>query len=354
MRIRLLSLLLIILLLVGGCTRPQTSPHEPADTTTTADISHTTGTAMTNVTTTGTNTTASNYSSTSTHTIGNASTQTVAGATTSSQATPNGSTTNNVTSVATTATNAQAENNSVTFKATVRENIAQKPIEGVSVTVYADVGSAPLGSGITDRNGVAHINITKSSSYKVILSNLPAGYEAKNPYSYSTNTVNITIHKSAVYDEADHSGAQYAEGKVMTDFTLTDSEGNDHSLSDLLKEKQLVILDFWYVNCEPCKSEFPFFESAIQKYGDALALLAVNPFDSNNAINDLRRKLNANPKTSIRFPMMVDTCKLKDGFGVSLFPTTVFVNSDGVILDIHVGAYSGEEAFFAAIERYLH
>lgn len=353
MRIRILSLLLILLLLAGGCTPQKSSDITTNTTYTTADVSHTIGTVVTTGMTTGTNGETSSSRPTSSHTIDSGSTSAVGEVTTVPQTATNDSTTPTTTATTPTITT-QAQNTVATFKATVRENINQHPVEGVVVTVYAGADTTLLGSGTTDQNGVAHILITKSSSYKVMLSNLPTGYEAANPYSYTTNTVNITISKTAVYDEADHSDAQYSEGKVMTDFTLTDSEKNVHRLSDLLKEKQLVILNFWYVNCEPCKSEFPFFEAAVNTYGDALALLAINPFDSNNAINDLRQQLNANPKTRVSFPMMMDTCKLTAGFGVTAFPVTVFIHSDGVILDIHHGAYATEDAFFAAIERYLH
>ena len=224
----------------------------------------------------------------------------------------------------------------------------------VHVTVYVNGNASPAGSGVTDRNGEARIPMVKGTSYRVILNNLPAGYESNAYYDFSSNTVNITIRKATIRNEKDHSEAHYEEGQTMTNFSLTDIDGDTYQLSSLLSQKQLVVLDFWYTTCEPCKSEFPYFEKAIQKYGDAFALLAINPINDDGAIRTLRQQLNASSNTAVTFPMMRDTCNLALGFEVSAYPTTVFIDPNGIILDIHVGTYANEAEFFKAIERYLH
>ena len=84
-----------------------------------------------------------------------------------------------------------------------------------------------------------------------------------------------------------------------------------------------------------------------------MQLLAVDPIDSVSAITRLRNLLNANHKTAVTFPMMKDTCNLYLGFDVYTYPTTVFIDSNGMILDIHIGAYESEMAFLAAVERYI-
>ena len=91
----------------------------------------------------------------------------------------------------------------------------------------------------------------------------------------------------------------------------------------------------------------------MQKYGDKISLLAINPINDNQAMLALRQQLNASPKTAVSFPMLKDTCNLHRGFAVSAYPTTVFIDSNGVIMHIHLGAYASEEAFLAAVERYL-
>ena len=368
MRRRILSLLLILLLIASGCTAPQDSLNEPIHdaTTTTADTVTGTDTTGSVGTTIGTQyvTTDSDSAATSPSTVAGSGTDATGDTPTSTHVTPNqttssiGATSHNTSAVDATTSISPAttvpQNTSITFKATVRENTKQQPVSGVTVTVYySDVNTTPAGSGVTDRNGVVLIEMKQGTTYKVVLSNLPSGYEAVNPYSFSSSTVNITIKKSSIRNEEDHSGARYEKGSVMTNFTLTDTDGNVHHLSDLLKTKQLIILDFWYVACEPCKTEFPYFESVLKTYGDNVTLLAIDPLDSSRTISDLRKKLNANSKTAVTFPMMQDTCNLAAGFNATSYPVTVFINSDGVVLEIHDGAYTSEAAFRAAVERFL-
>jgi len=50
------------------------------------------------------------------------------------------------------------------------------------------------------------------------------------------------------------------------DFTLTDLEGKQVSLSDF--KNKIVILDFWATWCAPCKASFPAMQMAVNKYKD--------------------------------------------------------------------------------------
>ena len=361
MRIKMLCLSVAILFLLSGCgtqTNEQTSldsaTTSAATTTTitTSTIASTTNnTAETTSPATESSATASNGESIATESSQTSHVATSATTTASStNATQTATTTTSSTVTATSSTTPET----ITFKATVRENSQNKTVSGVTVTVYTNGNDTPVGSAVTDQSGVARISMTKANSYRVVLSNLPAGYEANEDYRFSANTVNITIRKAAVQNEADHSQAQYAVGKKMTNFTLTDTDGNIYTLYDLLKEKQLVVLDFWYTSCEPCKMEFPYFEAAVQKYGNKMQLLAIDPIDTVSAITRLRDQLNANSKTAVTFPMLRDTCKLYLGFSVSTYPTTVFIDANGVIVDIHIGAYPSESAFCSAVERYIH
>ncbi len=283
-------------------------------------------------------------------------TNTDADSTTATQPTTPKSTTTMSSTVAATATHATPTATTTrptyTFSATVRDERGRL-VSGVAVSVWASA-DVQIGTAVTNNQGVARITLeNKLSTYRVKLSNLPQGYEADPEYRFSTTMVNITLRKSATQNEADHSNAQYDIGKTMTNFILTDTNGNTYRLADLLKEKKLIILDFWFANCQPCKEEFPFFEAATKAYGDDMALLAINPIDNLKTINALRNQFNANPNTAITFPMLQDTCNLFLGFEVTAYPTTIFVDSDGCILDIHVGTFPTKEAFLATVARYL-
>ena len=234
----------------------------------------------------------------------------------------------------------------VTFKATVKsdENL---PIKGITVSVYTTSATQPAGSAKTDSKGVATVSIERHSSYKVILTDVPKEYAVKESYSFTGTTVTINLKTEPVYDPLDHSKARYKEGDTMADFTLTDVDGNTFNLIQLRKKKKLIILDFWYVNCGPCKSEFPYFEKAVEQYGEKIEFLALNPLDSEENIRQLRQEI------GVDFTMIKENLGMAAGFNVSAYPTTVIIDNTGKIRSIHRGTYDSEAAFLRAIEKFL-
>lgn len=341
---QLLCFLLCALLLLAGCAEAHTPTNQEASSTTSTTPNSTTTSTITITTTTAVN-----------HTSETSTNKTTS--TTTSSKPPYPETTDFTSTTATTVTTSTSStqttsttgSNTIVFTATIRDESKQL-ISNVMVTIYTENESQ---SAVTDHKGVARLQLHPSSSYKVVLTNLPADYEAKSEYNFNSTTVNITLRKKAVQNEADHSKARYDVGNTMTDFTLTDTDGNDYRLSELLKEKKLIILDFWFTSCEPCKQEFPYFEAAVQKYADDVILLAVNPFDTNATIRQFREQMNRYVDTKISFPLLRDTCNLYMGFEVTNYPTTVFVDSNGYILDIHTGMFPSVQALIAKIETYI-
>lgn len=235
----------------------------------------------------------------------------------------------------------------VEFTVTVKSDKGNR-VANVTVTVYTDTPTQPAGSASTNSNGVATIKLDKSSCYRVVLSNIPTGLAGKDSYNFTATRANITLTSVSIIDPLDHSKAQYKVGSTMGEFTAMDTDGNSHTLSQLLKEKKLVILNFWYVNCGPCKAEFPFFETAYQKYKDDVAILAFDPFDNESGIRALKAQM------GLSFPMLKDNLGLHQGFGVTAYPTTVFIGNNGKILQIkHSEGYESEDELLQIIKGYV-
>ncbi len=245
--------------------------------------------------------------------------------------------------------NITPESMPVDFVATIRSDEGVL-LPGVTVTVYtAASGADSAGSAVTNQKGVATIPLRAGGSkYTVELSNVPEGYQVQQSYSFSTTPVTINLKTLPVRtDPNDHSKARYVEGDQMMEFTITDVDGNVYRLSQLLQENKLVILDFWYVSCNPCKKEFPYFEAALKAYGDDVVLLAVDPFYSVEDIRQLRDEM------ALSFPVFQDPLGLAEGFRVESYPTTVFIDSTGTIRKIHRKAFSDETSFLRAVAAYL-
>ena len=65
-------------------------------------------------------------------------------------------------------------------------------------------------------------------------------------------------------------------GEPMPDFTFTDINGTEHTLSETLKEKKMVLLNIWATWCGPCEREFPYMEEAYEQYKDDIEIFALS------------------------------------------------------------------------------
>lgn len=237
-----------------------------------------------------------------------------------------------------------AASTEVTYSVTVRSDKGTL-IEGVTVSIFT-TGTQPAAVDKTDSKGVATMVLMSSESYRIVLSGVPSGYSAKESYTFRSTRVNINLTSVSQTTPTDHSNGNYKVGSIMGDFTLTDTDGNSYTLSRLLQEKELVVLNFWFVNCGPCKAEFPYFESVYKEYSN-VQLLTLNHIDTEAQIKALREQL------GVTFPMIAESIGLQQGFDISAYPTTVFIDSSGRILKIQVGEYRSQEELEAVIDGFL-
>lgn len=59
----------------------------------------------------------------------------------------------------------------------------------------------------------------------------------------------------------------YSVGSTVSDFTVTDIEGNTHTLSNYTNAGKWVVLDFFFTTCGPCQQTVPYFSELHEKYG---------------------------------------------------------------------------------------
>ena len=233
----------------------------------------------------------------------------------------------------------------VTYTVTVRSDKG-KAVAGVIVSVYTD-GEQPAATGITNEKGVATMTLLSAASYTIKLSRIPPGSSCKESYTSTSTRVNINLTTFSTVEPTDHSKANYKVGSVMGEFTLTDTDGNSYTLSDLLQNKKLIVLNFWFVNCGPCKEEFPYFQALHDKYAEDVQLLTLNHIDKKSDIIALREQ------SGYTFPMIAENIGLRQGFGMSMYPTTVLIGSNGKILRIITGSFLSEQDLIDTIQPFL-
>lgn len=121
-------------------------------------------------------------------------------------------------------------------------------------------------------------------------------------------------------------------GDPATEFTLQDLEGNTVSLSDF--RGQPVIVNFWATWCGPCRIEMPEFEATFQEYQEqGLVILAINQGEPAEKVEAFFYD-----DMGLTFtPLLDQEQAISAQYGVFNYPSTFFINSEGVVADKHLG-----------------
>lgn len=222
-------------------------------------------------------------------------------------------------------------------------------MKGVKFDVFA--GNEIKGYGEIGEDGKATVKLPAGGNYQIVLSNVPEGYDVKDSYTFTGISAKIIL-TSAVIDDEDLSGVQYKLGDVMHDFTVKTTDGTDFTLSEALEDKKCVLINFFYTTCSPCVTEFPFMNSVAGKFVDDVAVIAINPTAMPGETEEAVRQFKETH--GISFPMAKANGDLASAFGVTGYPTSVFVDRYGVICLIEVGGLPSETPFTRAFEYFTH
>lgn len=212
-----------------------------------------------------------------------------------------------------------------------------KVLEDVRVTVGCDA-DALIWTGVTDENGECSFESSERALYAK-LSEVPDGYELSEKYPLDQADSKIVL-KTVLLDAGDMTGYTCSLGSIARDFNITDVSGNTYKLSELLKVKKAVVLNFWFINCGPCRSEFPFLQKAYEAYKDDIEVIAINPVDgTDNSIAEYAENL------GLTFPTASGADEWNSCMGISAFPTTVVIDRYGMIACYHRNAVYEEGVF---------
>jgi peroxiredoxin len=123
-------------------------------------------------------------------------------------------------------------------------------------------------------------------------------------------------------------------GAPAPDFTLKDLSGSDVTLSGL--RGQVVLINFWATWCGPCRLEMPAIQAEYEELrASGLMVLAVNLDEPQPAVQAFADEL------GLTFPVLLDPgAKVNDLYRVRGYPTTFFVDREGVVARLHVGIMS--------------
>lgn len=199
-------------------------------------------------------------------------------------------------------------------------------------------------------------DILELGEYSIELENVPAGYTLANPDAvYQTLPVkgfemSILFQPTGVLMDTPSIGHTYSLGSVMYDFKVTASDGVEYSLSKLLQEKEMVMINFWATWCNPCKQEFPAMNNAYLAFQDQIEIIAISTTDSRSNVAGYKAS------SGLSFPMAsYQDCSmdLAQAFSVSNIPHTVIVDRYGVVSFVHMGSMTEMQDFTKRFELFV-
>jgi thiol-disulfide isomerase/thioredoxin len=127
------------------------------------------------------------------------------------------------------------------------------------------------------------------------------------------------------------------EGEPAPDVTYLTFDGQRAALSDY--RGRPVVVNFWASWCPPCITEMPAFETVKQDLGDEVAFLGI---DVQETAEEGQRFLDETVDVTWDLGRDPEGTLVQRLGGVGM-PTTVLIDADGVVQEIHTGELSEAE-----------
>ncbi|GAE26962.1 thiol:disulfide interchange protein [Halalkalibacter wakoensis JCM 9140] len=128
------------------------------------------------------------------------------------------------------------------------------------------------------------------------------------------------------------STSKVAVGQRAPDFLLTTIDGEEQSLSNY--KGQSIMLNFWATWCPPCRAEMPEMEKFF--LNEDVMILAINATNTESTVDHVQEFVSG---IGLSFPILLDEREeISSLYQVGPMPTSFFINEEGIITNIHIGA----------------
>lgn len=230
-----------------------------------------------------------------------------------------------------------------------------------NVTVRLKDGNEVVAEKATSATGIADFgrsDILALGNYDIEITDIPNGYKltetSVKPQTIATEgfSANIQIEPTELgpFEGLAPIGTSYTLGNIMYDFTVKTTEDTSFTLSEVLKEKDMVLINFWATWCGPCKSEFPAMNAAYEQMKDDVAIIAITtePTDSMSKVKDFKA---ANGLQFDVAPYSSEGEALASCFDTSGIPVSIMIDRYGVISYYHVGSMTAAIDFTSRFNK---
>lgn len=237
------------------------------------------------------------------------------------------------------------------------QSISGKSVPNAYVTLRGRNGSF---SDFSDSNGQAVI-MAPAGTYQVECEDMESeGYivdsDSEGIQIDDSGEEIIIKFKPQLIDEEMPSDNKYAEYDQMYNYTFegydfgseTFGEKVSWTLSDLLEENELVVLNFWYTTCSWCVREFPYLIDSYKGYADKIKVIGINT-GGKDTVDSVMKFAQTN---NLNIMSTVNDTTLYNAFPIKGFPTSVFIDRYGTICMIEDGAITTKDKWDGLFAKY--
>jgi thiol-disulfide isomerase/thioredoxin len=134
-------------------------------------------------------------------------------------------------------------------------------------------------------------------------------------------------------------------GQAAPAFVLPVLAGGAGPVRDVDLRGKVVVLEFWATWCKPCLASLPGLDAAAARWGDRVAVIAVN-------VDDRARAQEIFASAGYRLTLAADDGEASTRYQVDMLPHVVVIDRDGVVRLVGQGGAGVQDAK-AAVERLL-
>ena len=128
------------------------------------------------------------------------------------------------------------------------------------------------------------------------------------------------------------------------DFTIPAMEGGEITLAHLRGKP--VVLNLWAKRCSPCRVELPYFDVVARQNENEVTIVTVNIEDS---ISEVKQFFG---DSKVGFIVAIDAnAQVAPIYATGYIPTTIFIDSKGIIRYLKVGGFTDEEQLQACVTK---
>ena len=117
---------------------------------------------------------------------------------------------------------------------------------------------------------------------------------------------------------------------IAPDFHLKDMNNVNYSLEKL--RGKIIVMNFWFTGCAPCREEIPVLNDLVSKYGKKDVVFLGFALD-----DDMKRLHSYLKEYPFKYVIIPKATKVAENYKIRYYPTQVIINKQGRIVTKLVG-----------------